>query len=83
MKNSELWLTPGTKRFGIVCGCAAVFLGILLMTIGFGRLLVLAVLFAAGYFLGAVKNKGPFVKKVVNRLIPDKNNETGSHQEEK
>lgn len=62
----------GTPGYGILIGAALVALGALVMLIGFWKTLVLAVLFAIGYFLGTVENKSDFMKKAANRLIPDK-----------
>jgi len=62
----------GTPAFGFLAGCIFVILGILLMTIGFWKTVLLMVLFAVGYFLGAVNNKGAFLKDTVNRIVPEK-----------
>ena len=42
------------------------------MWIGFWKTLVLALLFALGYFLGAVDKKREFLKNTANQLIPAK-----------
>ena len=62
----------GTPMYGIVIGTALVALGALVMLIGFWKTLILAVLFAIGYFLGTVENKSEFMKNAANKLIPDK-----------
>ena len=62
----------GTPAYGIVIGAALVALGALVMLIGFWKTLILAVLFAVGYFLGTVENKSEFMKNAANKLIPDK-----------
>ena len=62
----------GTPMYGIVIGAALVALGALVMLIGFWKTLILAVLFAIGYFLGTVENKSEFMKNAANKLIPDK-----------
>ncbi len=62
----------GTPRFGIVLGIALVAIGVLIMLIGFWKTLVLALLFAAGYFIGTVDDKSAFMKKTVNKLVPNK-----------
>ena len=62
----------GTPAFGIVIGAALVALGALVMLIGFWKTLILAVLFAIGYFLGTVENKSEFMKNAANKLIPDR-----------
>ena len=62
----------GTPGYGILIGAALVALGALVMIIGFWKMLILAALFAIGYFLGTVENKSEFVKNAANKLIPDK-----------
>ena len=62
----------GTPAFGIVIGLALVVLGALVMLIGFWKTLILAALFAIGYFIGTVENKGDFIKNTANKLIPNK-----------
>ena len=44
----------------------------LLLTIGFWRTLFVVALGAAGMFIGGVKDKGQFIKNLVNRLFPPK-----------
>ena len=65
-------LKRGTPGYGILIGAALVALGALVMLIGFWKTLILAALFAVGYFLGTVENKSEFVKNAANKLIPDK-----------
>ena len=62
----------GTPGYGLLIGICFVVLGVLLLTIGFWKTLLLAVLFAVGFFLGTVENKEQFVKDAANRLIPEK-----------
>ncbi len=62
----------GTPGFGILTGCLFVLTGALIMWIGVWKTLLLAVLFALGYFLGAVGDKESFVKRTVNRVVPEK-----------
>ena len=62
----------GTPAFGILLGILFVVAGLLWMKLGFWRTVLLAVLFAAGYFIGVVENKTQALKDVVNRAIPDK-----------
>ena len=65
-------MKKGTPAFGLVIGAALVVLGVLVMSIGFWKTLVLCALFAVGYFLGTVENKREFMKNAANKLIPDK-----------
>ena len=66
----------GTPAFGIVMGILFAVIGLLLITLGFWKTLLLCALFGAGYFLGAVNNKEDVIKSTVNRIIPDKKAET-------
>ena len=65
-------MKKGTPAFGLIIGAALVVLGVLVMSIGFWKTLVLCALFAVGYFLGTVENKREFMKNAANKLIPDK-----------
>ena len=65
-------LKPGTPAMGIVLGLGLVCAGALVMLIGFWKTLILAALFAIGYFIGTVENKGDFIKNTANKLIPNK-----------
>ncbi len=61
---------PGTPVFGLITGAAFAILGALVLWIGFGRTLILAALFAIGYFVGAVDNKNKLVRETVDRVVP-------------
>ena len=65
-------MKKGTPAFGLIIGAGLVVLGVLVMTIGFWKTLVLCLLFAVGFFLGTVENKREFMKNAANKLIPDK-----------
>ena len=65
-------LKKGTPACGLILGTVLVMLGALVMWIGFWKTLVLALLFALGYFLGAIDKKKEFLKNTANRLIPEK-----------
>ena len=62
----------GTPAFGIALGLLFVVIGVLLLTLGFWKCLLLVGLFAVGYLLGAVDNMGAFFKTAANRVIPEK-----------
>ena len=66
----------GTPAFGVCLGLLLADCGGLIMWIGFWRTLVLAVLFAAGYFLGAVADKTGFVRGAVDKVVPEKKDQT-------
>ena len=65
-------LKKGTPACGLILGTVLVVLGALVMWIGFWKTLVLALLFALGYFLGAIDKKKEFLKNTANRLISEK-----------
>lgn len=65
-------LKKGTPACGLILGTVLVVLGALVMWIGFWKTLVLALLFALGYFLGAIDQKREFLKNTANKLIPEK-----------
>ncbi len=66
----------GTPGYGLAIGALFALAGFLVMFIGFWRTVVLLLLFAVGYFIGAVNDKQGFAKNVANRVIPEKKNET-------
>ena len=63
-------LKRGTVMFGIFLGCLCVLLGMLVMLLGFWKTLILAALFAVGYFIGAIDNKKDFVRETVDKVVP-------------
>ena len=75
-------LERGTPAFGVCLGLVLVAAGALIMAIGFWKTLLLAALFAVGYFLGAVNNKTDFVKEAVERVVPEKKEQTINFREE-
>ncbi len=62
----------GTPGYGLICGLVCVAAGILMLTIGFWRTLLIVALFMIGYFLGTVDNKGEFVKNTLNGILPNR-----------
>ena len=64
-------MEPGLEPDCLLRGCAKP-PPLRMMLIGFWKTLILAVLFAVGYFLGTVENKSEFMKNAANKLIPDK-----------
>ena len=65
-------LKMGTPLMGIVLGLILVALGVLVMLVGFWKVLILVCLFGVGYFVGTIENPGDFVRDKANRIIPDK-----------
>lgn len=65
-------VTWGTPACGAFCGVLGVVAAILLLTIGFWKMLLVALLCALGIFVGGVKDKSAFCKRVINKLFPPK-----------
>lgn len=72
--RSAFWdfFKAGTPECAIFSGVAAMVLGLLLLTVGFWRTVLLALLGACGAFLGGIKDKKQWLKNALNRIIPDK-----------
>ena len=62
----------GTPLCGLVCGLVGVMIALALLLLGFWRALFVALFFAAGYFVGAHRNKTEIIKGWINRLFPPK-----------
>lgn len=62
----------GTPLCGILFGVVGALIALMLLFLGFWRTLLVAVLFAAGYFVGAVKNKTEVLKALINKWFPPK-----------
>lgn len=65
-------LRVGTPLCGLVCGLVGVMIALALLLLGFWRALFVALFFAAGYFVGAYRNKTEIIKGWINRLFPPK-----------
>lgn len=66
----------GTPAFGIALGVILAGIAVVWMAIGFWKTLLLAALFALGYFLGASDNAADAIRRAANRVIPKKEPET-------
>ena len=64
--------TWGTPACGAFCGVIGIVVAVLLLTIGFWETVLVALMCALGVFLGAVKDKSAFCKRVINKLFPPK-----------
>ena len=65
-------LRVGTPLCGLVCGIVGAVIALALLLLGFWRALFVALFFAAGYFVGAYRNKTEIIKGWINRLFPPK-----------
>lgn len=59
---------PGTPQATIFYGVIGLVVALLLLLIGFWKTLLVVVCCLAGCFLGGVKDKAGFVRKVVDRF---------------
>ena len=62
----------GTPECGMAIGVAGAVIALMILFLGFWRTAFVALLFALGYFIGAVSNKGEAVKTVINKIFPPK-----------
>ena len=62
----------GTAECGMALGIVGAFVALMILFLGFWRTAFVALLFALGYFIGAVANKGEAVKTVINKVFPPK-----------
>jgi uncharacterized membrane protein len=64
----------GTPQCGIFWGIVGIVVALLLLFVGFWKTLFVAVLFAVGLFFGGVKDKTAFIKNLINRIFPPRQN---------
>ncbi|MBR5545539.1 MAG: DUF2273 domain-containing protein [Clostridia bacterium] len=62
----------GTPECGLAMGILGAVIAFMILFLGFWRTAFVALLFAVGYFIGAVANKGEAVKIVINKIFPPK-----------
>lgn len=62
----------GTPECGIAMGILGAVIALMILFLGFWRTAFIALLFACGYFFGAVANKGEAVKTAINKVFPPK-----------
>ena len=76
MKSLNEWIreltTWGTPACGLFCGVLGAIAALLWIALGFWRMLFVALLCAAGAFLGGVEDKQGFVRRVVNKIFPQR-----------
>lgn len=66
-------LKMGTPAMGIIIGAALTAAGVLVMLIGFWKVLILTALFGVGYFIGMIERPAEYIRDKANRIIPEKN----------
>lgn len=62
----------GTPECAVFCAVVAMVLGLLLLWVGFWNTVLIFLLMLLGAFIGGVKNKKQWIKKMLNRVIPDR-----------
>ena len=68
--------TVGTPECAVFAAVVALVLAVLILAIGLGKTLLVALFIAAGIFIGGVPDKKERFRKLINRLFPGKNSET-------
>ncbi len=66
----------GTDEFALALGLVFAGCGALVLWIGFWKTLLLAVLFIIGYLIGGKKDLGILAKNAVDKIVPQKSEET-------
>lgn len=62
----------GTNECGLVCGIIGAVIALALILFGFWNTVLIAALFAVGYFIGACDHKDALIKTLINKLFPPK-----------
>lgn len=67
--------TWGTPACGLLCGVIGAVAALLMILLGFWNALLVIALAVVGVFLGAVKDKVQWLKNLLNKIIPSKDQE--------
>ena len=62
----------GTRACGMLLGAIGAAVALCLILFGFWSTLLIAALFALGYFIGACDHKIELLKTIINKLFPSK-----------
>lgn len=60
----------GTPSCGVVCAILGAIAGVMVVTMGLWKTVLVAVFTFIGAFLGGVKNKPAAIKRFLNRILP-------------
>jgi uncharacterized membrane protein len=71
-QNRNTWFTIGNTKCGLLFGGIGVLVAFLLIFLGFWNTVLVAAMFAAGFWIGAVEGKTSFIKNGINRMFPPK-----------
>ncbi|MDD3214166.1 MAG: DUF2273 domain-containing protein [Eubacteriales bacterium] len=72
MDHQNDWLKIGTKQCGMLLGAAGAAIAFMLIFLGFFKTLLVAALFALGFWVGSRADKTAFVKNTINHMFPPK-----------
>lgn len=64
--------TWGTPACGLFCGILGAIAALLWIALGFWRMMFVALLCAVGAFLGGVGDKQSFIRRIVNKVFPQR-----------
>ena len=68
MNNLKSFFTVGTKACGLIVGIIFALVGLLLLTIGIWKMLLLVVLFAVGFLVGSVSGKKEKWQNIMEKI---------------
>ena len=71
-QNRNHWFTIGTTQCGLLFGGIGVLVAFLLIFLGFWNTVLVAAMFVAGYWIGAIEGKTSFIKNAINKMFPPK-----------
>ena len=74
-KHNSFWKNMckiGTPECAIFFAVVAMILAILFLSFGFWNTVLVLLIMGLGAFLGGVKDKKGWLKKLINRLVPDR-----------
>ncbi len=72
IKKTNPYFTMGTPQCGLLLAIVGFILALLLIFLGFWRMVLVALFAGIGYFIGRNKNKAAAVKRFINRMITPK-----------
>ena len=68
--NKPSFLTVGTPQCAAFCSILVLVFAVLLLTVGFWKMLLLGIFALVGLFIGGVKDKERFLQEKLSALIP-------------
>ncbi|MDD3334147.1 MAG: DUF2273 domain-containing protein [Eubacteriales bacterium] len=71
-QNNESSFKIGTKTCGYLFGGIGAAIALCLILFGFWQTILIALLFAVGYFIGSCNHKVELLKGIINKVAPPK-----------